>query len=302
MRKLLIRLLISLSILLFLFLKIDIKNLTILFRQFNILMYIYSILLMFLYQGMWALMWKITMSQKGYCLSFKNVYRSVLISHFFGLFIPSTIGPDIVLTFNIGKNIPEKGYVGGAFIFIRMINILSNLFVSGIVLYTLPLNKILNQILYITWALVIIGFASFIIAIRIKDLIPIRQLKSLFSIFSEFGKAPRSLARIFIIALLMSFVRVYIDYLISKSLSLNISYKWFLALIPTITIISSIPITFGGLGIREWTYMWIFLNAGLPETMSISVSLLVSSLLILISLFGGIFYVIYGSNIKLNLL
>lgn len=298
MRKFLIRTIISIGILTFLFNKIEIKSLKELFERFNPILYIAAIIVMFCYQFLWAAAWKITLRQKNYNLRYRDIYRAILTSHFFGLFIPTTIGPDIVLTYNIGKALSSSEHAASSLLFIRSVNIFFNLTVSGIVLLFLPLNPILKHILITTWILVITTLICFWTATQIRGRVPFNFIRKILISFSEFGRHYPTLIKLSLLSILMSFIRVCIDYILALSLGIDVSYKWFLALIPSITIISTIPVSIGGLGIREGAYMGIFSNIGISNAACMSVSLLVFSVLTLISLVGGILYLIHGTHIK----
>lgn len=309
MKKFLVRLIISGAILLFLSTRIDTSSLKEIFRRFSPIIYISAVILMFGYQILWALAWKITLRGKGYNIGLKDIYRAILISHFFGLFIPTTIGPDIMLTYSIGRAISEKQHAASSLLFIRSVNIFFNLLVSGTALLFLSKNFILKQLLFITWILVIAVILGFYTASHEKTMDLVNKIfkrdwaviiffKKILASFSEFGKDYATLIRLSILGILMAFARVCIDYTLALSLGMDIPYKWFLALIPCITIITTLPISIGGLGVREGSYMGIFTNIGIQPVSSMSISFLVFSAIAIVSIAGGVLYIIHGSHIK----
>lgn len=310
MKKFLFRLIISAVVLSFLLSKIDLWDLKEVFGRFNLGVYLLAVLTVFLYQIIWAIAWKTALRQKGYILSLRDIYRTILVSHFFGTFLPTTAGPDIMLAFNIGKALPEKEHAPSSLLFIRSINIFFNLTVSGIFLLILPLNQVLKQILIITWILALTILTGFYLAThkktqRILEKITLDRwriftfIRKTLSSFSIFGTHYPTLIKLAALSLGLTFLRVTVDYTVALSLGIHIPFKWFIALIPCVTIISTIPVTLGGLGIREGAYMGIFSSIGISPVNSLSISLLLFTVLFTLNIAGGITYIIRGSHIKL---
>jgi len=309
MKKFLIRLIISGVVLAYIFTKIDITKLKDIFTNFNPAIYLAAGVLLFLYQGLWASAWETALKQKTYNFSFKSIYRTILISQFLGMFIPTTAGPEIVLAYNIGKAVPNKEHAVSSLFFIYVINIIFTLAISGILLLLLPLNHILRNLLAITWILIIFILAVFIASAYNPVLIFINRvfkkdwpifsfIRKAISSFSEFRKDYPVLIKLSALGIAMSLVRASIDYTLALSLGVHIKFIWFLALIPCITIISAIPVSIAGLGIREGAYISAFLNIGVPPAVSMSISLAFFSLAVAISITGGILYLARGTHIK----
>lgn len=304
MKKFLFRLIISAGVLSFLLSRIDLKDLKEIFSRFNPGIYLLAVLTVFLYQIIWAIAWKTALRQKGYILSLRDIYRTILVSHFFGIFLPTTVGPDIMLAFNIGKALPEKEHAPSSLLFIRSINVFFNLAVSGIFLLILPLNQVLKKLLIITWILALAILIGFYLAThkktqRILEKITVFTfIRKILSSFSIFGTHYPTVLKLSALSLCLTFLRVTIDYMVALSLGIHIPFKWFIALIPCVTIISTIPITIGGLGIREGAYMGIFSNIGISPVNSLSISLLLFTVLSTLNIAGGIIYTMRGSHIK----
>lgn len=78
-------------------------------------------------------------------------------------------------------------------------------------------------------------------------------------------------------------------YYIAKSLHLHIDLLEFILAVPVVALFSSLPISVGGMGIREGTMVFLLGAAGVPTTSAVSISLLYLSILIFVTLPGGFF-------------
>jgi uncharacterized protein (TIRG00374 family) len=264
-----------------------------------------------LHQGLWAYAWKITLEEKHAKIKFLEIFRAVLTSYFFGTFLPSSLGPDIILTFNIGRALPEKQHAPSSLLFIRIINMAGILLASGIALMLLPQFFLIKNILIFTWILLLCIWAAYWIALhpfvrkifeKIIEKYPkyFNPIYKVFDSFSTFGMDKKVLLRVWGAGIGMALVKVCIDYTIARSLGIKVPYLWFLALIPAVSIISMIPVSIAGLGIREGAYIGIFAIMGVSSAQSLSISLTVFTLNLVLCIIGGILYLIHGTFVKLN--
>lgn len=306
--SIIIRIVVSLSLLVFLFSKIEFKSLKGILSNFHPMFYLFSLCILFIHQYIWAYAWRLTLLEKNTNVKQKDIFRAVITSNFFGTFLPSSLGPDIVLAFNIGKSLQEKHHAPSSLLFIRLMNITSTLLLSGIVLFFIAQNYILRQILFFTWLLLFILWLCYWLAIhpgflRFADRITQKYsclgfVYKIFHSFSDFGRNNKSSTEIWLFGIAMAFIKVFIDYLIALSLGIHIPYIWFLALVPSVIIITLLPISIAGLGVRESAYVAVFSTMGVASAKSLSISLTVFTLNIWLCIIGGTLYLIHGTHIK----
>ncbi len=92
------------------------------------------------------------------------------------------------------------------------------------------------------------------------------------------------------ISLFIQFLMVLSSYLFALSLDASVPFTSFMLFIPFIYLISFLPISIGGLGVREASFVLLFPLVGMPETHAVGTSLLLSGTLVLISLLGGLVF------------
>jgi hypothetical protein len=92
------------------------------------------------------------------------------------------------------------------------------------------------------------------------------------------------------VSLLFHAMVVLINYLIFRALGANVSLVSCFLLIPIISVITLLPISINGLGVREGAYIYFFGRLGLSTMESVAASLLFFFLLTLVSLIGGVIF------------
>ena len=94
--------------------------------------------------------------------------------------------------------------------------------------------------------------------------------------------------------LLLSFLfqvgMAWINDLLFKSFGIDVPFLHLLVIITIISVITMIPVSLNGLGVREVGYVFFFQSIGVPDGVALSVSLLFFFLVTISSLIGGIFW------------
>ena len=88
-------------------------------------------------------------------------------------------------------------------------------------------------------------------------------------------------------------------YLLTLALGVRLNPIYFFILIPIITAISALPVSIGGLGLREAGSMYFFTRVGVPAEVALTASLLAFSIISLFGLTGGLIYVLTFSYRRL---
>ena len=102
--------------------------------------------------------------------------------------------------------------------------------------------------------------------------------------------------------LLLSFLfqvgMAWINDLLFRSFGIDVSFLHLLVIITLISVITMIPVSLNGLGVREARYVLFFQSIGVPDGIALSVSLLFFFLVTISSLIGGIFWLMERREIK----
>lgn len=97
------------------------------------------------------------------------------------------------------------------------------------------------------------------------------------------------------IAILSLFFQVgmaWINDLLFLGLGINVSWYELLVFITLISVITMLPISINGIGVREASYLLFFKELGVPDEIAVFVSLLFFVLVAISSLAGGVFWLV----------
>ncbi|HPW65757.1 MAG TPA: lysylphosphatidylglycerol synthase transmembrane domain-containing protein [Salinivirgaceae bacterium] len=251
--------------------------------------------------------WKIFLKQIGIKESIWSLTKINYTSIFQGLILPSSQGYDIIRIYQIEKKHPEnRGSASSTIIIERIIGFIVLCALS--LIFSIFNRDLSNQ----KQVILIIGSISFTLFILItlllnKRLHAIIANKSfnnnyLQKFFSYFDKMYRAIAYFpyrkilfssVILILLFQLSTIICVYLIFKAYGFDIPLYQHISLYPIISILSMIPITISGFGIREGFFVYFYSQIGVPADVSIGVSIINYMIIVLLpAMIGGILYLL----------
>jgi uncharacterized protein (TIRG00374 family) len=99
------------------------------------------------------------------------------------------------------------------------------------------------------------------------------------------------------VSLVFNISLITMNYLLGLSLGAQVSVWYYFLFVPITSIVTILPVSFAGLGVREGAYVFLFTQAGMPRETALSLSLLVYFISIFTpGLIGGIIYVLKGAR------
>lgn len=292
----LIKMLISLSLLGWVFHKLNWENLLSQLLQTSILYIVLAVGLIFLSQVLSALRWYYLSQPFQFPHRLASFLRLYFIGVFFNAFLPTLVGGDVVKGYYLTRG---KGSLSQAALSVLIDR---NAGLGGLILLgcfsllwiSLPLPRevslSIGALMLAYFFVNLILFLSPFIQITSKIIkkMPLALLrKNLLNFFNTAFILPALKYR-FIFAIIVSLaiqcIGILAIYCIGSSLSITLNFVAYLRVIPLIAIISMIPISIGGLGVRETAFLTLFTQLGLPGEKAVALSLL----WYVCMLFGGI--------------
>ncbi|MCK4643047.1 flippase-like domain-containing protein [bacterium] len=280
--------------------------------NFNLINFIILVSIIFLAQLSSMIKFDILLKGNNIKISFvKNIYL-YLISMFYNNFFIATLGGDSIrAAYIIKESKGSRSAIILSIILERIFGILA-IFVAtmvmGIVNYKLLFS---NKILLSTFLIFALLFAMFSLNFngRMNSLFDrlFRKMKILHRIWEKFNiqiELMKNRPEIFIRSLFLSLVFVFIIIIsfsfINTQMALGIPFIQLLLNLPLILLISSIPISIKGLGLREWGMVYIFSSVlGYSSKENIlSMSLIWFMAIFILSVFGGVIHLLSSINLK----
>jgi len=251
--------------------------------------------------------WKLFLKQFGIEESVWSLIKINWVSIFQGLILPSSQGQDFIRIYRIEKRHPlKRGSAGSTIIIERMIGFVVLCLLS--LVFSILNTELTNQ----KQVILIIGGITFTLFVVIalllnKNLhlyISIKSFKNRYMQigFSYFDKIYKAIAYFpyrkvmfssVVLILLFQIATIFSVYLIFKAYGFDIPLYQHISLYPIISILSMIPITISGFGIREGFFVYFYSQIGVPADVAIGVSLTNYMIIVLTpALIGSLFYLI----------
>ncbi|MCP5100897.1 MAG: flippase-like domain-containing protein [Chloroflexi bacterium] len=104
-----------------------------------------------------------------------------------------------------------------------------------------------------------------------------------------------ALLKALLISLPFTLVLIVIQFSIARALGINLPLSVFSLIVPIISIVNLIPISFNGLGTRDLLYQFLFIPLGVPQVTAIAMSLAFYFLRFGAGLIGGLLYAFKSS-------
>lgn len=268
-------------------------------KDLNPLYLILIIIFFFFYYLIFSLRWKFLLRAQKINITPGRSYLYILVSFFFNNFLPSGLGMDMIRSaYAGGRENFEKAL--GTSIMERILGMIGMMLIGVFAVFSGKAEFAKISILYIGMILLIIMIYYFFISLKIEWL----KEKLLSIKFFSLGDSLRKFYRAFKIyknkrktiiigisySVLVQVFIILINYFIAKGLSLPIPIFALIAYIPIITVISLIPLTINGLGLREAAYVHFFCLLNITEGQAMSLSLVFFISSVIASCAGGIVF------------
>jgi len=297
-----LRFAISTGILIFLFLRIDFKNFFHIIKTANLKILLFVFFLNLSVYFLAFLRWMITVKNLKIEIPWRILLESFCGGVFFNLFLPSTIGGDIVRIADLSLRFHKAKEVTAS-VFLDRLSGYLGLEIMLIFALILGYKLIFDRLIFF----IALGFSALLFAL-------------LFVLFNNFlyTKLNRFLQRFnnrffsnlaqihnyiyyfkyqkiaafnsILISLFIQVIGVWGGFFTMLSFDKLINIGYFFILVPLIGAITVLPISIGGLGVREATIVYFFSRLNLSPDICLAVSLLGFAFNILISGLGGIYY------------
>lgn len=255
-----------------------------------------SLLLLTLGQALYALKWYAALRGVGVAAPARTAIAYYFIGIFFNNFLPSSIGGDATRVLYLGR---RHGYarVGASVVLDRFVGFLwlacggaSLLWLSGVA----EPGIVAARRVLVALSLGLAGlFLLLLLPVRrsLAQLRWVERLGPLARVFDDRELPPRRAVAVAIAALFvvttyfLGLGLLYASYF-RLAAGLDPPLVAIVGVLLSIGILTNVPVSLNGVGLREQLHYLLFLGLGVPREVAVSASLLVFSQLMLISLLG----------------
>jgi uncharacterized protein (TIRG00374 family) len=308
----LLKVVVSLGILAYIFTKVvDIRQLWSKLAQANIFYIAAAVAVYFLVQGLSAYRWYLLLKPQGLEVRFPKILAFYFLGMYFNFFLPSAIGGDVFKVYYLNKETGRLSAstasvffdrdigMGGLVLVAILVAVFAGTSVNGV-----PLSPIfiLIGVGFILANVALFYRPSYNLLHKVLSLFKMKKVDEKIERLFDSVNAYRGQWGLVTVAMIMSLgVQVgcaFVNMLAANAIGLETYHGWidYLVFIPTIGLISMIPVSVGGTGWREGAYILLFQSAGATPDQAAALSLLWLGVIAITSLPGGVIYVARGSR------
>lgn len=271
---------------------------------------------------MWR--WSVLVAAQGIEAKFSRLCGVFFIGHFFNSFLMGATGGDLVKAVYVTKETSDKKTEAVATVFIDRFMGLIVLMILAVAAmltrmdiywdYTVigdagdalhptrPILWFMILLLIATLGVLVLSFAQNIfekwkiLRLLIEKLAVVgRVLHRVYDAFYLYRQQPAVLVKALGVSLLNHLIFVLMVASLARGLGIELSYFTLLATIPAINVLGSLPITPGGLGIREAAYVLVLGTVGVPDGKAFMLSLLYYVTTLIWSMVGAVVFILFSS-------
>jgi uncharacterized protein (TIRG00374 family) len=292
-------------LLFFLFRQVDKKSLFEIIKKSDKLLLFFAFLISSLNYILGFYRWHMLLKVLKINLSVKRIITSFSGGIFFNVFLPSTIGGDLVRSMDLSAHTQKpaeilstvfldrlSGYIGLVIVtlvallfgwkFIEDATVFGTLlFIVGLLIAVLLV--LFNNFLYRK----INSMLNSADSGKIRDL-----LTNLHQKIYYFREHKSVMLKNIFISILIQTVAPLAFYFISLSLGIDTNIACFFIFLPIIGAITLLPISIGGLGLRDASTIFFFSKVGVSKDVSFAMSLISFFFLLVFAAIGGFIYVL----------
>ena len=236
-----------------------------------------------------AVQWNFLLGFHGIRLGFSGTVARYFMGLFFNYLLPGFVGGDVVRVY---KTATASGQGTQSFTS-TLVDRVIGLFV--LVLFSLaafvflpsgPANRALPvavfMFLMLSGFIALFAFKPFgsLLQRMFGRLMPQsfgEKLSAVYGEMHELTRSPLTLLTVLMLSCTIQITRIGVHYLSAQAVGIELSFAWFALFVPVIEIISSLPISLGGVGVRETIAFMLFSAVGVDKSVVVSYTLLATA-------------------------
>lgn len=257
-----------------------------------------------------ALRWYVLFRPVNNAATFGEITRITFVSSFLGQVLPGVIGVEALRVYSLARSRDDWGGAFASVVADRVFGLVSLglMVMIGILIGPPQLQAMmLTPLLVVSGILIVLVVAAIVPASRerLESLFPhafISRLREwidkVYHCFDYYKSDVPLLVYSLLLALVFQFARVLLFYVAALMIGQTPDFIFFVAIVPAVMFASLLPISIGGLGVREASLVYLFAAFSVMDSApTFTVALLVFFTGVLSTLPGGLMYIRHRQRI-----
>jgi len=308
--RVMVRILVTLGLLSYIVLKIDIQEVTHTLQNAN-LAYLFGVLVLSVAVNvLYSYIWKLVLTAQGISVPFLRLLTLQYIGLFFNNFMPTVVGGDAIKAYQLSRYTTKSMDSALSVLVTRLISYYALLLIATVSLLAggwrigLPTSAAFLLISLTSGVTLMFLLSGRLLLLFCHNPI-IRKIPytkmALGTVHASLIQLQnrRSLAALSLVnGVACNILGVLSNYLLALALGLSIPLYYFFLFVPLVTFLLALPISISGFGLREGAFVVFLVPLGISVSAAVSLSLLGHFVRIVSSLGGGVFYALRQKGIR----
>lgn len=255
-----------------------------------------------------SLQWYLLLRSKDLSLSFTRVLGFYHVGLFFNNFLIGNVGGDAFRIYDVSKETGDTTNAVSTVFFDRFVGFFTLTFIAMIV-SLLWIQQLASMKTVYTIAIVLAGWLFGILFLffesvakrtstwiaRLLPRVVNDKLRDMYFELNRFRHNKRLLISVLAVSFLVQLLRVLTHVLAARSVGVDNRIYYFFVFIPIIAMAASLPISLGGIGVREQSSVALFARIGVAANLVVAFEFIAYLVGIIASLPGGVVFVLRKS-------
>lgn len=291
--KVALRVVLSVIIVVFLAFQLKWESLQSVLTEMNLGLVLLAFVIIQVGQSFSSLRWLILARIAGFQSSYHRFRTLFYVGTFFNLFLPTSIGGDAVRAWKLAANKKERPAAFGTVIADRLAGVTVMLIMACLATIN-SLNAIDTWIILLPWALLAGIIATLVVLPRLS----VRSEKYLAIVqnltWSAHKTSPWSQA--LGLAFIVQCMATWQVILLGQALGLATPWYAYFVVVPLVTLLTMLPVSFNGIGVREGGLILLFAPYGVSKEQALALGVAWFALSVGVGLVGGVFYLFFDRH------
>jgi len=249
--------------------------------------------------------WLAVIGASNHRLGFRTALQVVWIGHFFNQVLPSSVGGDAMRVWCAYRAGLGFGIAAGTVIIDRVLTLVSLLLLTAAGLpwlFDIVLDPVARWALSTVIGAGLAGFAVFLAIVRLPRFAlrwrAVRSLLDLAALARKVFFRARYALPVILLSVLSFAGFAFIVFCFARAMQLNVTLMDCVLLVPPVILVTVVPVSIAGWGVREGAMVVAFGFLNVPASAAFAVSVLFGLTLAVASLPGSLFWWLGGYSAK----
>lgn len=259
-----------------------------------------------------GLKWMVLLHAQQVNVPFRIVLWYTFVGFFFNNFLPANIGGDLIRGYGMARYTDRTAQAAVSVVLDRFIGLIAYVATAAVMSIFLVVVLGRSELQWLEWLAflmlaALVGALAILLSRRLRNLLlplfrwrPLQPLAPTYegvsSAFEAYRFQYRALFHAFLLGLAGLMATNLVNWLLFHATGGDVAFTYVLLFNPLIALVLLLPISVGGHGVIQGAYPFFYGLADVPQTQAVAVSVLMSFIIIVASLPGGVLWLRVRKN------